>query len=72
MFDEQGGRCKICGVHQSEIKRSLCVDHDHETGKVRGLLCGKCNTAIGLFGDNRELVKLAFEYLENGIVDNAG
>ncbi|HEX4851715.1 MAG TPA: endonuclease VII domain-containing protein, partial [Puia sp.] len=45
LFEFQRGRCAICGKHQSELKRKLFVDHNHETGKVRGLLCFKCNTA---------------------------
>lgn len=64
MFRKQLGRCAICGAHQSECKRALSVDHDHETGKVRGLLCQKCNTAIGLLGDNAELTRRATLYLE--------
>ena len=39
LFEEQGGCCKICGKHQSDIKGKLNIDHDHNTGKVRGLLC---------------------------------
>ncbi len=46
LFAIQSGRCAICGKHQSELKRRLDVDHDHETGKVRGLLCNYCNKII--------------------------
>jgi len=52
MFKKQGGKCLICGKHQSELKRPLGVDHDHETKKIRGLLCGQCNFGLGLFNDN--------------------
>ena len=64
MFKNQNGRCVICGRHQSELKRSLCVDHDHKTGKVRGLLCFNCNMAIGFLDDNKQSLKNAISYLE--------
>jgi predicted HNH restriction endonuclease len=44
MLNAQGGRCAICG--ESPLRRRLHVDHDHETGRVRGLLCSRCNTAL--------------------------
>lgn len=63
MLVEQDGRCAICG--QPPKDRRLAVDHDHETGRVRGLLCyGHCNRAIGLLRDNPELLRRAAEYLE--------
>lgn len=46
LFDEQRGRCAICGGTEN---RRLAVDHNHKTGKVRGLLCGACNTKLGWF-----------------------
>lgn len=67
MFENQKGCCKICNTHISElnlkIKKSLCVDHNHETGKVRGLLCDKCNRGLGLFCDDENLLYKAMEYL---------
>lgn len=59
--------CAICGL-QNEISRhgtrkSLCVDHDHETGEVRGLLCTPCNVALGNLRDSVELLNKAIEYL---------
>ena len=55
MYKEQKGVCAICKkpeTRQSKGKTTLlCVDHDHETGKVRGLLCHRCNTVIGMFTD---------------------
>lgn len=46
MFNAQGGKCAICQKHQNELKRTLCVDHDHKTGAVRELLCMTCNTEL--------------------------
>lgn len=56
----QNGKCKIC----NKIKK-LVIDRCHKTGVVRGLLCYKCNTALGMFEDNKELFKSAIKYLEN-------
>lgn len=47
IFQAQQGKCLICKRHQIEIGTRLYVDHDHITGKVRGLLCPSCNTAVG-------------------------
>ena len=63
MFVEQKGCCAICGTHQQELKKKLAVDHDHETGKVRGLLCRSCNTGIGLLKENKEILLAAISYL---------
>jgi hypothetical protein len=62
-FAEQEGRCAICGAHQSEIKVSLHVDHDHETGKIRGLLCGSCNRMLGIAKDSIGRLEAAIAYL---------
>ena len=64
MFEEQAGRCKICNTHASNFTKALAVDHCHTTGKVRGLLCDKCNRGIGLLGDDVEILKAAVRYLE--------
>lgn len=61
MFEKQGGCCAICG--KPSIERALSTDHDHETGKVRGLLCRNCNLALGHFKDDVSLMKRAIEYL---------
>lgn len=63
LFNKQEGFCAICGVHQSELPYTLCIDHDHITGLVRGLLCHKCNTGIGRFEDKAELLEKAINYL---------
>ena len=65
LLDKQGGKCRICGVAAGANTRRerLAVDHCHSTGKVRGLLCHRCNTALGLFYDRRESLAAAIEYL---------
>ncbi len=62
MLKSQNGGCAICG--KTDGKR-LHVDHDHATGKVRGLLCFKCNVSIGHFGDDIAVLRLAIRYLES-------
>lgn len=69
MLAHQAGVCAICGEseklqHRSGTRYSLAVDHDHRTGKVRGLLCHRCNVAIGLFQENSLLLRKASLYLE--------
>lgn len=63
MLDDQGGVCAICSKEDAAGKR-LAVDHCHETGKVRGLLCLKCNTVLGKMNDEVNLLKKAIAYLE--------
>jgi len=60
---DQDSRCPLCKTHQSELPRRLAVDHNHDTGKIRGLLCGDCNRALGLFKDNPEICINAANYL---------
>ena len=55
--------CATCGIHQSELKKSLSVDHNHKTGKIRGLLCSKCNFGIGQFNDDLKLIDSVKKYL---------
>lgn len=64
LFVAQNGCCKICNVHQSKMTRRISVDHCHETGKIRGLLCDKCNVAIGMLKDNISLLESAILYLK--------
>lgn len=61
MYESQNGCCAICKRHQSTINRTLCVDHDHDTNKIRRLLCSKCNTNLGIYEENKELFE---EYLK--------
>lgn len=61
-YEAVAGLCEICG-QKCVTGKTLAVDHDHETGAVRGLLCRKCNSGLGLFNDSTELLKAAAEYL---------
>lgn len=56
--------CAICGKHISKLKIRLCVDHDHNTGEIRGLLCGNCNKGLGFFDDSVALLVKATKYLK--------
>lgn len=62
MYEARAGLCDIC-KNPPEEGRLLSVDHCHKTGKVRGLLCGPCNRALGLFKDNPSLLQKATEYV---------
>jgi hypothetical protein len=64
LLEKQDFKCAICGSRGSDIK-SLAVDHDHATGKVRGLLCDSCNLGIGKFKDSTELLTSAINYLKD-------
>jgi len=64
IFLSQNGNCKICGINQSMLKKRLSVDHSHTTGKIRGLLCAKCNSAIGLLSDDAEVISRAAAYIK--------
>lgn len=59
----QGGVCAICG-NVCETGRRLAVDHDHDTGAPRGLLCASCNQGLGKFRDNPALLRNAQEYVD--------
>jgi Recombination endonuclease VII len=62
----QSGRCALCLTATPGGGRSrFCVDHDHESGKVRGLLCVTCNTGLGLYRDSPDLLRAAATYLES-------
>ena len=56
----QNGACAVC---RKKPKGLLCVDHCHVTGKVRGLLCRKCNSALGFYGDDPKLAQAGADYL---------
>lgn len=69
MLEEQNHRCAICGSSDHKNKRTgkllqtFFIDHDHSSGKVRGLLCSPCNHALGQFRDNKAVLFRAIEYL---------
>jgi hypothetical protein len=66
LLASQGGCCAICGTerNQGKNKISLDVDHDHSTGRVRGILCNRCNSAIGALGDSIDGLQRAIDYLK--------
>jgi Recombination endonuclease VII len=59
----QNYKCAICPKKMSELNKHLAVDHCHKTGKIRGLLCRKCNSGLGFFKDDPILVEKALKYL---------
>ncbi|WP_433568063.1 endonuclease VII domain-containing protein (plasmid) [Nocardia sp. CA-151230] len=66
----QDNRCGICGCFETEVHpggqiRELAIDHDHSTGRVRALLCGRCNKALGLMLDDPSRLRAAADYLES-------
>ena len=63
LFEKQKGCCAICGTHQWEITQALCVDHNHLTGEIRGLLCLGCNLGLGHFKESRGIFIKAIQYL---------
>lgn len=73
MLKNQNGLCLICQKPETFIEpkgtsnelRRLCVDHDHKTGKIRGLLCSRCNKSIGQMEDSPSLLRIAAKYLED-------
>ena len=69
LFDAFYNRCAICGEPETAVSRtgrpkSISVDHDHDTGRIRGVLCDRCNRALGYLRDNPDLLRRAADYLE--------
>lgn len=60
LVEQQNNQCAICGKNPETY---LAVDHCHRTGKIRGLLCRRCNSAIGLFDENQTTIRNALQYL---------
>lgn len=67
MYSMQNGCCKIC--HSNRDIVALHVDHCHSTNKIRGLLCSKCNLALGMFEDNIQFLQSALKYLKDPYKD---
>ena len=63
MFKQQNGACPICECNLTFNHQDTVVDHCHATNKVRGLLCRKCNMALGLLNDNKQSIFNALKYL---------
>lgn len=68
MLEQQSGQCGICGQsvkisRDTPRENQACVDHCHTSGKVRGLLCPKCNSGLGMFDDDIDRLKAAMAYL---------
>lgn len=65
LFEKQQGRCAVCGIHQSELRKRLGVDHNHLTGEIRGLLCDDCNMGLGRLKTDYggDILKKALEYI---------
>lgn len=60
-----GGCCAICRTENGNGTARLTVDHDHLTGRIRGLICGLCNSGLGFFREDQATMKAAIEYLGN-------
>lgn len=65
MLETQKECCAICGIHKNEFKRQLSVDHNHNTGISRGLLCDACNGGIGRLKDSVSMLEKAIKYLKH-------
>ncbi len=63
ILNVQENKCAICGRSQHNLKRKLCVDHNHKSGSIRGLLCNRCNFMLGYAIDDVNILKNAIKYL---------
>lgn len=63
ILSSQDYRCLICKIHQNDLPKALAVDHCHNTGRIRGMLCSNCNTALGMVKDSIWILKELIEYL---------
>lgn len=64
LLEAQNNKCLLCNKSPEENGKALSVDHNHQTGKIRGLLCDNCNKGIGFLKENIETLKNAIRYLE--------
>jgi len=58
MLETQNGRCLICHVNKCATGKNFAIDHDHKTGKVRGLLCASCNSKLGWYENKKQAIEL--------------
>lgn len=65
LLAKQGGKCAICEVSQHEMRRPFYVDHNHKDGKIRGLLCAKCNVRLVTIENHKEITVRMIDYLNN-------
>ena len=65
LYQKQKGCCPICKKHSTELGKVFHVDHNHITGKVRGLLCNRCNVALGMLAENIDNAKMMVQYISN-------
>jgi hypothetical protein len=68
-FRRTSSSVRSCCISQGRCRQSLPVDHDHETGAIRGILCIDCNRALGMFRDDPRLLRKAAKYLENTAIN---
>jgi len=71
MYEAQRGCCALCNEPEEKFAW-LCIDHDHDTGKIRGLLCPNCNRGIGLLRDNADLLRKAATYIDANKTERVG
>lgn len=64
LLEHQGGNCAVCGAEPGP-RRKLDIDHDHQTGAVRGLLCLHCNLALGHLRESAALARALAQYIES-------
>lgn len=70
LLERQAGRCAICSIAHGDGEETLCVDHDHLTGRVRGLLCAKCNRMLGCANDRPEVLLEGAKYLDSASIES--
>lgn len=71
MLNQQGGKCAICETTVPTVHKRFHIDHCHETGKIRGLLCHGCNVGLGYFKENVTALKNAVVYLTKASAEDA-
>lgn len=70
ILKDQENKCAICGESDPNHQNGFCVDHDHKTGKIRGILCNACNRGLGYFKDDTSVLSNAIKYLHSNISSN--